>query len=137
ASCDVIPQFNNTEIEVEINPDDITVDTFRASGAGGQHINKTESAIRITHHPTGIVVNNQNERSQIKNREAAMKTLKSKLYQLKIEEQEQEMPKSVENKKKSVGEVKLDLMYSIHMQWLKIIEQTKKPVKSMQSWMVI
>lgn len=102
ASCDVIPQFNNTEIEVEINPDDITVDTFRASGAGGQHINKTESAIRITHHPTGIVVNNQNERSQIKNREAAMKTLKSKLYQLKIEEQEQEMAE-IRGEQKEIG----------------------------------
>ncbi|WP_183077164.1 peptide chain release factor 2 [Staphylococcus cohnii] len=102
ASCDVIPQFNNTEIEVEINSDDITVDTFRASGAGGQHINKTESAIRITHHPTGIVVNNQNERSQIKNREAAMKTLKSKLYQLKIEEQEQEMDE-IRGEQKEIG----------------------------------
>ncbi|MDW8553433.1 peptide chain release factor 2 [Staphylococcus nepalensis] len=102
ASCDVIPQFNNTEIEVEINADDITVDTFRASGAGGQHINKTESAIRITHHPTGIVVNNQNERSQIKNREAAMKTLKAKLYQLKIEEQEQEMA-AIRGEQKEIG----------------------------------
>ncbi len=102
ASSDVIPQFNNTEIEIDINPDDITVDTFRASGAGGQHINKTESAIRITHHPTGIVVNNQNERSQIKNREAAMKTLKSKLYQLKIEEQEQEMAE-IRGEQKEIG----------------------------------
>ncbi|MBF0812865.1 MULTISPECIES: peptide chain release factor 2 [Staphylococcus] len=102
ASCDVIPQFNNTEIEIEVNQDDITIDTFRASGAGGQHINKTESAIRITHHPTGIVVNNQNERSQIKNREAAMKTLKSKLYQLKIEEQEQEMAE-IRGEQKDIG----------------------------------
>ncbi|WP_155759064.1 peptide chain release factor 2 [Staphylococcus equorum] len=102
ASCDVIPQFNNTEIEIDINPDDINVDTFRASGAGGQHINKTESAIRITHQPTGIVVNNQNERSQIKNREAAMKTLKAKLYQLKIEEQEQEMAE-IRGEQKEIG----------------------------------
>ncbi|MDU1577135.1 MAG: peptide chain release factor 2, partial [Staphylococcus epidermidis] len=102
ASCDVIPDFNNDEIEIEINPDDITVDTFRASGAGGQHINKTESAIRITHHPTGIVVNNQNERSQIKNREAAMKMLKSKLYQLKLEEQEQEMAE-IRGEQKDIG----------------------------------
>ncbi|WP_141768299.1 peptide chain release factor 2 [Staphylococcus hominis] len=102
ASCDVIPEFDNDEIEIEINPDDITVDTFRASGAGGQHINKTESAIRITHHPTGIVVNNQNERSQIKNREAAMKMLKSKLYQLKLEEQEREMAE-IRGEQKEIG----------------------------------
>ncbi|MCT1469953.1 peptide chain release factor 2 [Staphylococcus hominis] len=102
ASCDVIPEFDNDEIEIEINPDDITVDTFRASGAGGQHINKTESAIRITHHPTGIVVNNQNERSQIKNREAAMKMLKSKLYQLKLEEQEREM-EEIRGEQKEIG----------------------------------
>ena len=102
ASCDVIPEFDNDEIEIEINPDDITVDTFRASGAGGQHINKTESAIRITHHPTGIVVNNQNEHSQIKNREAAMKMLKSKLYQLKLEEQEREMAE-IRGEQKEIG----------------------------------
>ncbi|WP_150531460.1 peptide chain release factor 2 [Staphylococcus aureus] len=102
ASCDVIPDFNNDEIEIEINPDDITVDTFRASGAGGQHINKTESAIRITHHPSGIVVNNQNERSQIKNREAAMKMLKSKLYQLKLEEQAREMAE-IRGEQKEIG----------------------------------
>ncbi|MCI2901269.1 peptide chain release factor 2 [Staphylococcus hominis] len=102
ASCDVIPEFDNDEIEIEINSDDITVDTFRASGAGGQHINKTESAIRITHHPTGIVVNNQNERSQIKNREAAMKMLKSKLYQLKLEEQEREMAE-IRGEQKEIG----------------------------------
>lgn len=102
ASCDVIPEFNNEKIEVEINPDDITVDTFRASGAGGQHINKTESAIRITHHPTGIVVNNQNERSQIKNREAAMKMLKAKLYQLELEQKEQELA-AIRGEQKDIG----------------------------------
>ncbi|MDK3782086.1 peptide chain release factor 2 [Staphylococcus pseudintermedius] len=102
ASCDVIPEFNNEKIEVEINSDDITVDTFRASGAGGQHINKTESAIRITHHPTGIVVNNQNERSQIKNREAAMKMLKVKLYQLELEQKEQELA-AIRGEQKDIG----------------------------------
>ncbi|MDU9326730.1 peptide chain release factor 2 [Staphylococcus pseudintermedius] len=102
ASCHVIPEFNNEKIEVEINSDDITVDTFRASGAGGQHINKTESAIRITHHPTGIVVNNQNERSQIKNREAAMKMLKAKLYQLELEQKEQELA-AIRGEQKDIG----------------------------------
>jgi len=86
ASVDVMPEFDN-DIEIEINPNDIRIDTYRASGAGGQHINKTDSAIRITHLPTNIVVTCQSQRSQIQNREQAMIMLKSKLYQLMLEEQ--------------------------------------------------
>ena len=89
-SCDVVPEIEK-DLDIVINPDDIRIDTYRSSGAGGQHINKTSSAIRITHFPTGIVVTCQNERSQFQNKDKAMQMLKAKLYMLKMEEEENKL----------------------------------------------
>ena len=102
ASIDVIPEFNDDEINIEINNEDLKIDTYRAQGAGGQHINTTDSAVRITHLPTGIVVQSQSERSQIQNKDAAMKNLKSKLYQREIEEKEKELA-TIRGEQKDIG----------------------------------
>lgn len=100
-SCEVMPEFND-DIEIDIRTEDLKVDTYRASGAGGQHINTTDSAVRITHLPTNTVVTCQTERSQIKNREQAMKMLKSKLYQLEIEKQQAELDE-IRGEQKEIG----------------------------------
>ena len=92
AAVDCIPEFED-DIDIEINEDDIRIDFYRASGAGGQHVNKTSSAVRITHEPTGIVVQCQNERSQHKNRAQAMKMLQAKLYMMEQQKRDAELAK--------------------------------------------
>lgn len=101
ASVFVYPSSDD-EIEIEIDNNDLRVDTYRASGAGGQHVNKTDSAIRITHIPSGVVVQCQNQRSQHKNKASALKVLRARLYQLEIDK-EKEAVKDLENKKMDIA----------------------------------
>ena len=100
ASCDVIPDIEE-DIDIEINDDDIRVDTYRSSGAGGQHINKTSSAVRMTHIPTGIVAACQNERSQFQNKEQCLRLLRAKLYELELKKREQ-MTKDIEGEQQAI-----------------------------------
>jgi peptide chain release factor 2 len=102
ASISIIPEFDNN-IDLEINDGDLKIDTFRSSGAGGQSVNTTDSAVRITHLPSGTVVSCQNERSQIKNRETAMRILKSKLYTIELEKQHETISSFRQTKDNSFG----------------------------------
>ena len=133
ASVFVYPAADE-DIEIEINNSDLRIDTYRASGAGGQHVNKTDSAVRITHLPTGIVAQCQNERSQHKNKNQAMKILKARLYKLELEK-EKEKNKKLEDKKMDIGWGSQIRSYVFHPYQMVKDHRTNEEVGNIQSVM--
>ncbi len=113
ASVDITPLYQDKDIEVEVKDTDIRIDVYRSSGKGGQGVNTTDSAVRITHFPTGIVVTCQNERSQIRNKEIAMTVLKNKIYQKEIEKREQEL-KSIKGESSDINFGSQIRTYTMH-----------------------
>lgn len=134
ASVFVLPELEDDNAEIVVNQSEIRIDTYRASGAGGQHVNKTESAIRITHLPTNIVVTCQTQRSQHKNKESAMKLLKSKLYELKLKEERKEMA-VLEDSKSEIGFGSQIRSYVFHPYQLVKDHRTKEETGNTQAVM--
>lgn len=132
-SCEVTPEMTD-DVDIEIKSEEIKIDTYRASGAGGQHVNTTDSAVRITHLPTNVIVTCQNERSQIKNREAAMKMLKSKLYQLEIEKQQEELAE-LRGEQKEIGWGSQIRSYVFHPYSMVKDHRTNKEIGNIQAVM--
>jgi len=122
---------------IEIDEKDLRIDTYRSTGAGGQHVNKTDSAVRLTHLPTGIVVQCQNERSQHKNKAMAMKYLRSRLYEMKLREQNAKLAE-INKTKKDIAWGSQIRSYVLHpYKWSRIIGRTSKPATSTGFWMAI
>ena len=113
AGVEIMPEIDTTVSSVDIDTKELKIDTFRASGAGGQHVNKTDSAVRITHLPTGLVATSQASRSQTSNKQTAMSLLKARLLRLLQEQKKKKCLNLKANKQKTHGETKLDLMYFI------------------------
>ncbi len=126
ASVFVSPEIDD-DIDIEINPSDVRVDTYRASGAGGQHVNKTDSAVRLTHGPSGIVVQCQNQRSQHQNRDSAMKQLRAKLYEQEVHKR-QEASQALEDTKSDIGWGSQIRSYVLDDQRIKTYAPTFRPV---------